>query len=261
MYISNPFSNPCYSFRSNLEYRKYEASNKVMALVNDTILKESEHELLLDYLVSSAPTPTLKSIISAIRHNKKKHTKTLKKLYTFYNGENMPSLSNISFEAPISYAGGIRMAKAYELSEFKRYKDIGAAIQDNYFRAIVHQIINDKLKNLQAYNYISYQNYKSSSSAQEPDNNTIGFSSETEIISRETKEFKVSELENYNGSWGKPAYVAVNGIVYDVSNEATWGGASHFGLIAGKDLSSQFQGCHGNESILTKLPKVGILKK
>ncbi|MFL0245555.1 cytochrome b5 domain-containing protein [Candidatus Clostridium stratigraminis] len=75
------------------------------------------------------------------------------------------------------------------------------------------------------------------------------------------QEFTLSELAYYDGSMGKPAYVAVNGIVYDVSTEAAWGGASHFGLIAGKDFTSQFQGCHGNEAILAKLPKVGILKK
>lgn len=83
---------------------------------------------------------------------------------------------------------------------------------------------------------------------------------EFENANRQIKEFSLSELSNYDGSMGKPAYVAVNGTVYDVSNEAVWGGASHFGLIAGKDLSSQFQGCHGNESVLAKLPKVGILK-
>ncbi|PRR78526.1 Cytochrome b5-like Heme/Steroid binding domain protein [Clostridium liquoris] len=80
------------------------------------------------------------------------------------------------------------------------------------------------------------------------------------INSRQTKEFTLEELSNYDGTMGKPAYVAVNGRVYDVSNEATWGGASHFGLIAGKDLTSQFNGCHGNLGILSNLPKVGILK-
>jgi predicted heme/steroid binding protein len=77
---------------------------------------------------------------------------------------------------------------------------------------------------------------------------------------RETKEFTISELAQYDGAMGRPAYVAVNGIVYDVSNEATWGGASHFGLISGRDLSTQFQSCHNREAILEKLPKVGILK-
>ncbi|MDV4151336.1 DUF5661 family protein [Clostridium sp. AL.422] len=77
---------------------------------------------------------------------------------------------------------------------------------------------------------------------------------------KQTKEFTLSELAQYNGSMGKPAYVAVNGIVYDVSNQASWGDSVHFGLAAGKDLSSQFKSCHNNDSILNKLPRVGILK-
>lgn len=35
------------------------------------------------------------------------------------------------------------------------------------------------------------------------------------------KEFTIKELTKYDGSSGRPAYVAVNGIVYDVSLEAT----------------------------------------
>lgn len=78
---------------------------------------------------------------------------------------------------------------------------------------------------------------------------------------RQGKEFTLDELSQYDGTMGRPAYVAVKGIVYDVSNEAAWGGASHFGLLAGTDLSQQFQSCHGIEGILAKLPKVGFLKK
>jgi len=58
------------------------------------------------------------------------------------------------------------------------------------------------------------------------------------------KEFTLEELAIYDGANGRDAYVAVDGIVYDVSKEATWGGGTHFGLYAGKDLSSQFMGCH-----------------
>ena len=79
-------------------------------------------------------------------------------------------------------------------------------------------------------------------------------------MSRQSVQFTVDELSNYDGKKGKPAYVAVNGIVYDVSNESTWGGGSHFGLIAGKDLTIQFNSCHGMKSILSNLPKVGVLK-
>jgi predicted heme/steroid binding protein/mannose-6-phosphate isomerase-like protein (cupin superfamily) len=77
---------------------------------------------------------------------------------------------------------------------------------------------------------------------------------------RQTKEFTLSELAQFDGTMGKPAYVAVNGIVYDVSNNPKWSGAAHFGLTAGKDLSSQFESCHGVASKLAKLPRVGVLK-
>lgn len=74
------------------------------------------------------------------------------------------------------------------------------------------------------------------------------------------KEFTIEELAQYDGSGGKPAYVAINGIVYDVSMNPAWGGGSHFGLIAGKDLSAEFKSCHGMNGKLEELPKVGILK-
>ena len=76
------------------------------------------------------------------------------------------------------------------------------------------------------------------------------------------KEFTIEELSAYNGTNGKPAYVAINGIVHDLSKETAWGGGTHFGLFAGKDLSSEFMECHqGVKLILDKLPQVGILKK
>lgn len=75
------------------------------------------------------------------------------------------------------------------------------------------------------------------------------------------KEFTLEELATYDGAGGRDAYLAVNGTVYDISKEATWGGGTHFGLYAGKDLSEEFIACHrGALGILNKLPKVGILK-
>lgn len=76
------------------------------------------------------------------------------------------------------------------------------------------------------------------------------------------KEFSLEELAIYDGSNGKPAYAAVNGIVYDMSKEVAWGGGIHYGLYSGKDLTPQFMECHqGMAVILRNLPKVGILKK
>lgn len=48
-------------------------------------------------------------------------------------------------------------------------------------------------------------------------------------------------------------------MVYDVSNEIAWSGGEHFNLIAGKDLTKEFNSCHGTSKILEKLNKVGIL--
>lgn len=80
-------------------------------------------------------------------------------------------------------------------------------------------------------------------------------------IESNQREFTLEELAQYDGSGGRPAYVAVNGIVYDVSLEATWGGGTHFSLYAGRDLTEQFNGCHGGQlEVLRNLPQVGVLR-
>lgn len=72
--------------------------------------------------------------------------------------------------------------------------------------------------------------------------------------------FTIEELAGFNGKNGRAAYVAVNGIVYDVTNNRGWAAATHFGLTAGKDYSREFLSCHAGEpSILAALPVVGRL--
>ncbi len=80
------------------------------------------------------------------------------------------------------------------------------------------------------------------------------------IYKSDIRQFTIEELSQYDGSNGRPAYVAVNGIVYDVSLESTWGGGTHFSMYAGHDLSAQFNGCHkGKTEILRNLPQMGFL--
>lgn len=72
--------------------------------------------------------------------------------------------------------------------------------------------------------------------------------------------FSIEELAKYDGKEGRPAYVAVEGIIYDVTNNRTWAAATHFGLVAGKNHSQEFASCHaGQQSILQTLPVVGRL--
>jgi membrane-associated progesterone receptor component len=68
------------------------------------------------------------------------------------------------------------------------------------------------------------------------------------------------QLAQYNGKNGKPAYVAVKGIVYDVTHNAAWSAATHFGLTAGNDVTREFASCHAAEQwILNTLTPVGRL--
>lgn len=78
--------------------------------------------------------------------------------------------------------------------------------------------------------------------------------------SQNPRTFTIEELANYDGKNGRPAYVAVNGIVYDVTNNSAWAAATHFSLTAGKDYTQEFASCHvGQQSILATLPVVGRL--
>lgn len=72
-----------------------------------------------------------------------------------------------------------------------------------------------------------------------------------------TRIFTQAQLEKFNGKNGNPAYVAVNGLVYDITNIAAWGGAMHFGLPAGKVYTREFNICHEGQSILDRLTVVG----
>ncbi|WP_019123744.1 cytochrome b5 domain-containing protein [Brevibacillus massiliensis] len=72
--------------------------------------------------------------------------------------------------------------------------------------------------------------------------------------------FTRDQLARFNGKNGNPAYVAVNGMVYDVTNHKGWSAATHFGLTAGKDLTKEFASCHaGQQWILGTLIPVGRL--
>jgi predicted heme/steroid binding protein len=55
------------------------------------------------------------------------------------------------------------------------------------------------------------------------------------------KVFTLQELSKYNGQNGQKAYVAVDGVVYDVTGSPNWPGGKHspcnLEAVAGKDLS------------------------
>ncbi|SHL05751.1 cytochrome b5 domain-containing protein [Desulforamulus aeronauticus] len=73
-------------------------------------------------------------------------------------------------------------------------------------------------------------------------------------------QFTLAQLTQYNGTNGMPAYIAVSGKVYDVTRVPAWQGGSHYGLMAGRDVTAQFMNCHPAQGmILNGLPLVGVL--
>ncbi|MGG7179059.1 cytochrome b5 domain-containing protein [Clostridium paraputrificum] len=77
---------------------------------------------------------------------------------------------------------------------------------------------------------------------------------------RAMKEYTLEELEKYDGKEGRPAYVVVEGKVYDVTNNPYWKNGSHFGANSGEEMTKTFYECHAKSTgVLKKLPVVGIL--
>lgn len=76
----------------------------------------------------------------------------------------------------------------------------------------------------------------------------------------ETLVLTLEELSAYNGENGSPAYIAVDGIIYDVTNVPQWKNGKHNGFTAGKDLTEEIKNIspHG-VSKLKGIPAVGKL--
>jgi membrane-associated progesterone receptor component len=68
--------------------------------------------------------------------------------------------------------------------------------------------------------------------------------------------FTLTELAQYDGRDGNPAYAAVDGVVYDITR--VFRNGFHFSHGAGQDLSNVFYLRHA-KSAITKYPVVGIL--
>jgi predicted heme/steroid binding protein len=73
------------------------------------------------------------------------------------------------------------------------------------------------------------------------------------------QEFTLEDLAQYNGQDGQPAYVAYQGVVYDVTESAMWGEGDHEGEhSAGHDLTEEHEDAP-HDVYVTDFPEVGRL--
>ncbi len=73
------------------------------------------------------------------------------------------------------------------------------------------------------------------------------------------KVFTLQELAAFTGKDGKSAYVAVDGIVYDLTKNGAWKNGEHHGLKAGTDETKKITSSPHGKQVLKKLPVVGKL--
>ena len=80
----------------------------------------------------------------------------------------------------------------------------------------------------------------------------------TETASEKT--FTLEELKTYDGQNGNPAYIAVDGVVYDVTDAGGWKDGKHKGKTAGTDLTDAIASAPHCTGVLDNLPIVGKLE-
>lgn len=72
--------------------------------------------------------------------------------------------------------------------------------------------------------------------------------------------FTLAELATYDGQNGKPAYIAVDGIVYDVTDLRGWRKGEHQGNHkAGRDLTKELSNSPHGGIVIENLPVIGKL--
>jgi predicted heme/steroid binding protein len=81
-----------------------------------------------------------------------------------------------------------------------------------------------------------------------------------------SRTFSLEELSRFNGKDGRPAYVAYEGTVYDVTKNIQWSGGEHqYEHKAGKDLTNDMLNAPHSGDVLKRARAqasvVGVLKR
>jgi predicted heme/steroid binding protein len=106
--------------------------------------------------------------------------------------------------------------------------------------------------------YTPSGNAPAATTSQSDDNQSSVSGSTTAAASNSSSVFTASELAKYDGQNGNPAYVAIDGNVYNLSSVFVSG--SHFSHFAGTELTNAFYSRHV-KNVLSKYPIVGTLSK
>jgi predicted heme/steroid binding protein len=81
-------------------------------------------------------------------------------------------------------------------------------------------------------------------------------------LAEERREITLEELSAFDGTQGKPAYIAYKDWVIDVSHSVRWKGGVHMARHhAGRDLTDEFKNAPHELEVLKRYPQIGVLRK
>ncbi|BCN31247.1 cytochrome b5-like heme/steroid binding domain-containing protein [Anaeromicropila herbilytica] len=80
---------------------------------------------------------------------------------------------------------------------------------------------------------------------------------EMQLSTQQIRQLSIDDLTYFNGKNGRKAYIAVDEIIYDVTNDLSWGAHKH-SLTLGRDLSNFYRRKEKKEE-LYHLPIIGIV--
>ena len=76
------------------------------------------------------------------------------------------------------------------------------------------------------------------------------------------EEYSLEELKQHDGKQGKKAYIAYNGLIYDVTESFLWKSGKHQAShLAGKDLTGELEKAPHGIEFVKRFPVIGHLKK
>lgn len=97
-------------------------------------------------------------------------------------------------------------------------------------------------------------------SAMDPEESETMVDEEEEEMEESASDLPVFDslsLAEFDGRDGRKAYVAIDGIVYDVTESPRWPNGNHNGFQAGQDLSRQIPQNHRADMRIERFPVVG----
>lgn len=90
--------------------------------------------------------------------------------------------------------------------------------------------------------------------------NDVVTETESSEVDMELPTFTLEELANFNGEDGNKAYVAYEGLVYDVTDVPQWKNGKHNGQVAGTDITGIMENAPHGTSKLEGLTVVGKME-